>query len=176
MLVYLEKLYQNSINEYNKRLNDVTKEIKPSLDLILCAFSKGCVCLNQLCNELSVCQNIQNGLSISLESFIKSLRHIIWLDSGHQGLENVWPTDSKVIENILVLKANQIRFYVYVTPYQVSEQNYDKKIAVSEFKMFIKILRDLMPGKFKSETYFDKADLVSHFNLLKVFDCQLLED
>jgi hypothetical protein len=173
MLNYLESVYRNSINEYNSRVNDATKKINPSLELIMCAFSKGCVCLNRLCAELAACNKAD--LSDSLRSFIEKLKHIIWLDSGHQGNVDVWLTEPSVIQSLLALKENQIYFYVYVTPYQISEEKYEKMSAIREFNKFLQILES-SPKNFKYQCYFDRADLATHFSLLKVFDCSLIEN
>lgn len=175
---HLLKLYQNSISNYNNSLNPDENKLDPSLPIIYCAFSKGCVVLNQLCKELSIIKNLnessfsQEDQSSQLNDFLKQVKHLIWLDGGHSGTCDSWLTNEETIE--LIEKFNWA-CYVYVTPYQLKSRKF---WAIEEYQKFIDILIKYKV-KMKNIYYFQEKededyDVNLHFELLKHFDTNLI--
>jgi hypothetical protein len=146
------------------------------LPIIICGFSKGCVVLNGICNEL-----LNFSLfDVELNSFTSKLKHFIWLDGGHNGTSGAWITDKSVISNLLKLN---VYLYVYTTPYQISENN-PKKWAVKEHKIFLDLLSKHFKENYnyKSKLYYlneknfedvKNYELEAHFKILILFDCHL---
>ena len=77
-------------------------ESKP---VTLIGFSKGVVVLNQVLRELSTLST--HGLALT---------SMVWLDGGHNGGRDIWPTDRRLLQR---LAEAGVRLEVRVTPYQV---------------------------------------------------------
>ena len=117
---------------------------------------------------------------IDLNTFVKNLKHFIWLDGGHNGTCGAWITENNVIINLLKLDA---RLYVYVTPYQISDNN-PKKWAIKEHRIFLDLLdKYLNKMNYRSKLYYlnekniydeKNYELEAHFKILRLFDCQLI--
>jgi hypothetical protein len=86
--LHLCALFYNSAKTFNQD-RDSIQQIDLKLPIILIAFSKGCVCLNQLCNELSelkmALKTDEIGESDNLRQFYTNVKHLFWLDGGHSG-------------------------------------------------------------------------------------------
>ncbi|XP_062959842.1 mitochondrial protein C2orf69 homolog isoform X2 [Cynocephalus volans] len=86
----------------------------PSLNgasFTLIGFSKGCVVLNQLLFELKEAKKDKN-----IDTFIKSIRTMYWLDGGHSGGSNTWVTYPEVLKEFA---QTGIIVHTHVTPYQI---------------------------------------------------------
>ena len=168
---HLQKIYINSIEKYNNDLKDNQTPIDPNLPIILCAFSKGCVILNQLCKELQDFGENSELKEASTHSFLKQIHHSIWLDGGHSGTKNSWITKEEIVSLIKGLKWS---CYVYVTPYQVKSPKY---WAVEEYNTFVSLLKDSNVNM-KHAYYFEEKeedfDVDIHFEILKAFDAFLI--
>lgn len=156
----LEKVLNVSIEKFNQ-----SSEVKidKEIPLIVSGFSKGCVVVNRIGTELA-----RYGTALPI-------KHLIWLDGGHCGVDNFWITDKDVVE-ALVDKL-RVKLYVYVTPYQV---HFDVNKA-NDYKKFVKIISETKNGdkNAKISIYFDerssKRDINKHFELLNEFSCELIE-
>ena len=76
-----------------------------STPVTLIGFSKGVVVLNQVLRELSTLST--HGLALA---------SMVWLDGGHNGGRDIWPTDRRLLQR---LAEAGVRLEVRVTPYQV---------------------------------------------------------
>ena len=76
-----------------------------SKPVTLIGFSKGVVVLNQVLRELS-----------TLSAHNLTLASMVWLDGGHNGGRDIWPTDRRLLER---LAEAGIKLEVRVSPYQV---------------------------------------------------------
>ncbi|CAF0715861.1 unnamed protein product [Brachionus calyciflorus] len=165
---HIKALYVNSIKDFNSKEES---KIDETLPIIICGFSKGCVVLNQLFTELaSIDSNLdQNEQNID---FLKSIKHIFWLDGGHSGSSNSWLTSEEAIKCI---KNSNLSCYVYVTPYQMKSLKF---WAIQEYETFMELLKKF-DVTFKSIYYFkdqesEDYDVNLHFELLKYFDTNLI--
>lgn len=175
---------------------DYLQDSEKNLPIIICSFSKGCVVLNEICKELL---NLKNNKTISDDSDIKDLfefckkfKHFIWLDGGHNGTSNAWITQSDIITTLL---QRNIYLYVYVTPYQISENN-PKKWAIKEHKQFLNLLEKYCSNyqynnnnnsisNYKANIYYLNNDnlndyknyeLEAHFKIFYLFDSNLIQN
>lgn len=171
---HLHKLFRNSIETFNSSLHENESKIDLSLPIVLCSFSKGCVVINQLCNELvDLCELKDEKLQEKeadfeeLFAFSKQIRHVMWLDGGHSGSSNSWITKESVID---LIKHFNWSCYVYVTPYQVKS---NKLWAVEEYKTFMDLLAKFDVNN-KHKYYFDDKeddyDIEIHFEILNQFE------
>ena len=71
----------------------------------LIGFSKGVVALNQVLRELS-----------TFSAHNLRLTSMVWLDGGHNGGRDIWPTDRRLLQG---LAEAGIKLEVRVSPYQV---------------------------------------------------------
>jgi len=176
--LHLQNLFKNSIEKFNSSLYENESKIDSSLPIVLCSFSKGCVVINQLCNELvDLCEFKDDKLQAKeadmeeLFMFSKQIRHVMWLDGGHSGSSNTWITEECVIDQIKRLNWS---CYVYVTPYQVKS---NKVWAVEEYKAFMDLLAKLEIN-YKHKYYFDDKeddyDIEIHFEILNEFEPLLI--
>ncbi len=168
--LHLMKLVQNSLRKFNQN-----EKFIPDLPLILIGFSKGCIVLNELCNELEFIDNVMrneetssipNEVSTQLVDFFNRVDHLVWLDGGHFGQSNGWINKNEIINSI---KKYDFKCYVYVTSYQMKSHKY---LAIEEYKKFILLLQE-SGIKFKNIYYFEDEedfDINTHFNLLNNFD------
>jgi hypothetical protein len=172
------KLFQNSIETFNSSLHENENKIDFSLPIVLCSFSKGCIVINQLCNELvDLCELKDENLLAkeadfeALFTFAKQIRHVMWLDGGHSGSSNSWITKESVID---LIKHLNWSCYVYVTPYQVKS---NKVWAVEEYNTFLDLLAKF-EVKNKHKYYFDDKeddyDIEIHFEILNEFEALLV--
>ncbi|OBS58024.1 hypothetical protein A6R68_10853 [Neotoma lepida] len=94
---------------------------------------KGCVVLNQLLFELKEAKKDKN-----IDTFIKSIRTMYWLDGGHSGGSNTWVTCPEVLKEFA---QTGITVHTHVTPYQVHDPM--RSWIGKEHKKFVQILGDL---------------------------------
>ena len=80
-------------------------QVPDSTPLTLIGFSKGVVVLNQVLRELS-----------TLSANSRTLASMVWLDGGHNGGRDFWPTDRRLLQR---LAEAGVRVEVRVSPYQV---------------------------------------------------------
>ncbi len=171
-LRHLNKLLSNMFNE--------NVDLSSDLPIIIVGFSKGCIVLNEICRELSIL-TLNSEMNVELMKLVGNFKHFIWLDGGHNGTSCAWLTESSVLVNLLNLGIN---LYVYVTPYQISENN-PKKWAVKEHRVFINLIEKYFSREinFKAKIYYLNEDNVydsknyeldAHFKILQLFDCELL--
>ena len=74
--------------------------------MTLIGFSKGVVVLNQILRELP-----------SLSAHGLALTSLVWLDGGHNGGRDIWPTDRRLLQGLVEAG---VRVEVRVSPYQVT--------------------------------------------------------
>ncbi|CAL4079504.1 unnamed protein product, partial [Meganyctiphanes norvegica] len=154
---------------------DVTEESKMSCDgevleydeVNLIGFSKGCVVLNQLIQEMNTLTRVQatdsSGLS---EVFCKKISNMYWLDGGHSGGKETWITNREVLTSLAGRK--HIKIYIHVTPYQVQDDQ--RPWIRRESKAFFDILRrNGALVSYKLHFQEEIPSLYAHFRLLKEF-------
>ena len=73
--------------------------------MTLIGFSKGVVVLNQIIRELP-----------SMSTHGLALTSLVWLDGGHNGGRDIWPTDRRLLQGLVEAG---VRVEVRVSPYQV---------------------------------------------------------
>ncbi|XP_021518316.1 mitochondrial protein C2orf69 homolog [Meriones unguiculatus] len=135
----------------------------PSLNaasFTLIGFSKGCVVLNQLLFELKEAKKDKN-----IDTFIKSIRTMYWLDGGHSGGSNTWITYPEVLKEFA---QTGITVHTHVTPYQVHDPM--RSWIGKEHKKFVQILRDL-GMQVTSQIHFatETPSIENHFRVHEVF-------
>ncbi|KAG7211591.1 hypothetical protein KM043_010847 [Ampulex compressa] len=160
-LKHLKELLRNS-SEQLKNLNNLESCDIDSVNLTLMGFSKGCVVLNQFLHEFHYYQENPDA-DTEVNSFMKQIKSIWWLDGGHAGVNNTWITDKNILQSFARLNINA---YVHVTPYQVQD---DRRPWIRcEQTAFHKIL-DSIGAPIKQTLHFgDKPrSLLLHFNILK---------
>jgi hypothetical protein len=172
-----QKLLNNVIQEHNRQHE--SDKIDENLPIILCGFSKGCIVLNQLCNEIIELSSLTTTNSDAdeqdraLVELRPRLRHFIWLDGGHSGSSNGWIVDEAIVET---LKRLAIVCYLYTTPYQMKSP---KSWAIEEYERFCALLDKC--GVVSRKVYYfqdkeDDYDIDVHFDVLKEFDSNLIID
>lgn len=63
-------------------------------------FSKGCVVLNQFLYEFNY---YHGNKGADIKNFIKLIKDMWWLDSGHNGSNNVWITEKCILQSFAKL-------------------------------------------------------------------------
>ncbi|XP_001379502.1 mitochondrial protein C2orf69 isoform X1 [Monodelphis domestica] len=126
----------------------------------LIGFSKGCVVLNQLLFELREAQKDKN-----INSFIKNIRTMYWLDGGHSGGSNTWVTYPEVLQEFA---KTGIAVHTHVTPYQVNDPM--RSWIGKEHKKFVQILEDF-GVQVTNQIHFEKEppSIENHFRVHEVF-------
>ena len=76
-----------------------------STPVTLIGFSKGVVVLNQVLREFS-----------TLSTHCLALASMVWLDGGHNGGRDIWPTDRRLLQRLAEVG---VKVEVRVSPYQV---------------------------------------------------------
>jgi len=116
----------------------------------LVGFSKGVVVLNQVLRELQV----EQGLLIE---------KMVWLDGGHNGGKDIWPTDKKLLE---ILYEKKIKVDVRVSPYQI--RNSHRPWIGREEKVFTGTLKRL-GANITRRLYFEEEDpcIENHFRIIE---------
>ncbi|XP_049640548.1 mitochondrial protein C2orf69-like [Suncus etruscus] len=135
----------------------------PSLNgasFTLVGFSKGCVVLNQLLFEWEEAKKDKE-----MDTFIKSIRTIYWLDGGHSGGSNTWITDPEILKEFA---QTGIVVHTHVTPYQVRDPM--RSWIGKEHKKFVQILGDL-GMQVTSQLHFvnENPSIENHFRIHEVF-------
>uniref|UniRef100_A0A8C5L7B2 RIKEN cDNA 1700066M21 gene n=1 Tax=Jaculus jaculus TaxID=51337 RepID=A0A8C5L7B2_JACJA len=135
----------------------------PSLNgasFTLIGFSKGCVVLNQLLFELKEAKKDKN-----IDTFIKSIRTMYWLDGGHSGGSNTWVTYPEVLKEFA---QTGITVHTHVTPYQVHDPM--RSWIGKEHKKFVQILEDF-GVQVTSQIHFanETPSIENHFRVHEVF-------
>jgi len=116
----------------------------------LIGFSKGVVVLNQILRELQTNQ----GLLIE---------NMVWLDGGHNGGKDIWPTQKQLLE---VLAEKKIKVHVRVTPYQI--KNPHRPWVGREEKVFTGTLKRF-GANIVRRLYFEDEDpcIENHFRIIE---------
>ncbi|XP_066591945.1 mitochondrial protein C2orf69-like isoform X2 [Prorops nasuta] len=152
---FMEK--QAELKELSLASNNIN-----DINLTLIGFSKGCTVLNQLLYEFHH-QKLQNERA-EINNFIRQIKSMWWLDSGHGGYNEAWITKQKILESYAALKINT---FIHVTPYQIDDKQ-RPWIRIEEEK-FYKMLLDLKaPVERKVHFSKEKRSLLIHFKLLTV--------
>ena len=171
---HLKLLISSSIEQFNKSEGS-TSHLDSKLPIVLCAFSKGCIVLNELCQELAWMNQdseeqqepAQSAKRSDTVNFMKQIKDFVWLDGGHCGGSNAWIVSDQVVN---CLKEHEIACYVYVTPYQMKSS---KQWAVEEYKKFVELLK-AKEVRLQNEYYFQEKeedyDIDVHFEILTQFD------
>ena len=177
---HLKLLINSSVERFNKSDGLTSSLVDVKLPIVLCAFSKGCIVLNELCQELvAMNQSLAEqsdeetaelgkvAKKTDTMNFMQQIRDLVWLDGGHCGVSNAWIVSDEVVSCI---REHEIACYVYVTPYQMKSS---KQWAVEEYKKFVELLK-AREVRFQNEYYFqekeDDYDIDVHFEILSQFD------
>lgn len=160
---HCSKLYSSAVEISSKCVKDA---INGNLDntsmldkpVILMAFSKGCVVLNQLVYELKQVKDQEKE-----NQFLSKISAIYWLDSGHNGGSKTWVTDDEALRELAGLGVN---INVHVTPYQVNDTG--RPWIGKEEAIFVKKLKSL-GANIVEHRHFAKElpSLENHFKLLE---------
>ncbi|XP_004459006.2 mitochondrial protein C2orf69 homolog [Dasypus novemcinctus] len=147
-----EKFDESAMSFYPPSLNGAS--------FTLIGFSKGCVVLNQLLFELKEAKKDKN-----VDTFIKSIRTIYWLDGGHSGGSNTWVTCPEVLKEF---SHTGIVVHTHVTPYQVRDPM--RSWIGKEHKKFVQILGDF-GMQVTSQIHFAKEapSIENHFRVHEAF-------
>jgi hypothetical protein len=105
---------QDNVDNKGVCVNEKPIECSFERPLILSAFSKGCIVLNQFLYELEKARE-----DPGLNNFVENLHSLYWLDGGHSGGSNTWIVHQFVLKNLVGLN---LEVFVHVTPYQVRDQ------------------------------------------------------
>ncbi|XP_070212124.1 mitochondrial protein C2orf69 homolog isoform X2 [Littorina saxatilis] len=136
--------------------------VSPLLDVPvhLVAFSKGCIVLNQLLQELNALEKNQ-----AVHKFVLRVRTMTWLDGGHSGGSNTWVTDPGALERLAALG---VEIHVHVTPYQVKDE---MRVWIGkEKRRFVELLQKA-GANVHDTLHFDNEpkSIENHFRVLEVF-------
>ncbi|KAL8578617.1 hypothetical protein ACOMHN_007075 [Nucella lapillus] len=126
----------------------------------LIGFSKGCIVLNQLVQELEHAENDDN-----VQKFIGQVQVMTWLDGGHSGGSNTWVTNPVALARLATLG---IHIHVHVTPYQMKDPM--RKWIGKEKRRFVEVL--LKAGaKVTDKLHFEDEgrSIENHFRVLEEF-------
>ena len=139
-----------------------------SLPLVLIGFSKGCVVLNQIVHELDhVLHHTSNDAieSFNDRTFLKLVKEIYWLDSGHNGEFGAWMTREKDVKTLAALGAE---LHIHVTPQQVSDP---LRIWIGqEHTLFLEELKRQGATVYDTFHFKDQPrSLENHFKILNEF-------
>ena len=120
-------------------------------------FSKGVVVLNQILREIQTDQALKIG-------------KMVWLDGGHNGGKDIWPTDKKLLEIIVDMK---ISVDVRVSPYQVKNPN--RPWIKREEKIFTGTLQR-MGADITRKLYFEEEEscIENHFRVIETLTTNLI--
>lgn len=141
---------------------DAATHTSDKVNLILMAFSKGCVVLNQFLHEFQYYQSLKTP-DTSINNFISSIKSMWWLDGGHGGCKDTWITNKNLLESLAALN---IEVHVHVTPYQI-EDSHRPWIATEE-SAFCNALKSLNVSIQRTVHFENKSrSIIMHFNLLK---------
>ncbi|XP_011135069.1 UPF0565 protein C2orf69 homolog isoform X2 [Harpegnathos saltator] len=131
------------------------------INLSLMGFSKGCGVLNQFLYEFHYYQEHSNK-DADINSLIKLIKDMWWLDAGHNGPKNTWITEQTILRSFAKLKINT---HIHVTPYQVRDTH--RPWIREEENCFTENLRRMGVLVQRILHFGDKArSLSSHFNVL----------
>ena len=116
----------------------------------LMGFSKGVVVLNQILREIQIDEELK-------------IEKMVWLDGGHNGGKDIWPTDKKLLEGLV---AKKIAIDVRVSPYQVKNPN--RPWIKREEKLFTGTLKRL-GADITRRLYFDEEEssIENHFRIIE---------
>merc|ERR1711962_1057750 len=127
-------------------------------------FSKGCMVLNQILNELNCFLSTKKSLP-SLGRFYSQITDYCWIDSGNCGHSGAWVTDDDCFTNI----PKNVCFHVHVTPYQINDKF--RPWIGEEHDCFVQQLKN-RGLKLKEFFHFEQEEpsLANHFKLLLTFN------
>jgi hypothetical protein len=156
---HLTSLLKNAESRRRELTGDSEKDPECH-EVMLVAFSKGCVVLNQLLYDLSSAKT-DNQLS----GFVKHVKAMYWLDGGHNGGRNIWITSEDILSGLVGL---DIEVFSHVTPYQIKDPM--RKWIGREQKQFVKKLQSLNV-KITNTLHFpeEERSLENHFGVLRLF-------
>ena len=147
---------------------EVPKEMVYDLPVTLIGFSKGCVVLNQLVHEMGNYLNENSDSKIDdkkMESFLKQIKCIYWLDSGHSGERECWITDTELLKYLVQLKVD---IFVHVSPHQMKCTQ--RPWISEEEREFVDYLRQMGIDVKETHHFSDQPrSLLNHFKILKRF-------
>jgi len=131
--------------------------------VILTAFSKGCVVLNQLLYEAA-----QENMNEETAGFLGKIRSVYWLDGGHSGTEDDvhWVTDEEVVRNLGALK--QVDFVVHTSPYQTKDAH--RSFKGEQMKEFVESMKRNGCKLQHTEHFEDELSLELHFRIIDIFE------
>ena len=139
-----------------------------SLPLVLIGFSKGCVVLNQIVHELDhVLDHTSNDAIESYDdrAFLKLVKEIYWLDSGHNGECGAWMTGEKDLKALADLGAE---LHLHMTPQQISDPL--RCWIEQEHTLFLEELKRLGVTVYDTFHFMDQPrSLENHFKILNEF-------
>ncbi|XP_054826989.1 mitochondrial protein C2orf69 homolog [Eublepharis macularius] len=144
----------------NSSMNFIEPSVIGGVSFTLIGFSKGCVVLNQLLYELKEAKEDKD-----IDSFIKNIKAVFWLDGGHSGGSNTWVTYPDVLKEF---SQTGIGVSTHVTPYQVFDTM--RSWIGKEHKRFVQILEEFGMNVNSQLHFADEApSLDNHFRVHEVF-------
>lgn len=167
---HLEQLLLNAIHQIPPSL-ELSEETVYKLPLILIGFSKGGVVLNQILYELG--NYIKPGSPDKegdedkdrLSVFLKQIKSMYWLDSGHSGEENAWIKDASLLHHLACLNPE---VHIHVTDYQMKCPQ--RPWIGEEERQFVEVLKEMGVKIIETHHFHDKPrSLMYHFKILNVF-------
>ncbi|THD22859.1 hypothetical protein D915_006532 [Fasciola hepatica] len=175
-LEQLNRVLHSAVAQMHNTHIDYRTHLRAPLCLI--GFSKGCCVLIQMLYELAYCAyfarelDTSTGPSRSTQELLSRLDSIYWLDGGHAGLDNQWPTASNILSRLNPTRTPKM--YIYGTSYQL--MNPHKPWKSRDYHRFLEILRHHnFPHKHgilstaSDDSRYTEPSLHSHFELLRQF-------
>ncbi|XP_060793273.1 mitochondrial protein C2orf69 homolog isoform X2 [Neoarius graeffei] len=140
--------------------SSVPAPLPKGFSLILVAFSKGCVVLNQVVHELASVRT-----NPELRQFLDSISDMYWLDGGHPGTGDTWVTDKQALGE---LASSGIAVHAHVTPYEVCDPT--RAWVGREHRCFVKTLGEL-GARISQNLHFEDepACIANHFRVIEEF-------
>ncbi|KAI5628542.1 UPF0565 protein C2orf69-like, partial [Silurus asotus] len=138
----------------------VPAPLPAGFSLILVAFSKGCVVLNQMVHELA-----SSRTDPELREFLECVSDMYWLDGGHPGTGDTWVTDKQALAE---LASSGVAVHAHVTPYEVCDPA--RAWVGREHRCFVKTLEQLGARITKKLHFKDEpACIANHFRVIEEF-------
>ena len=161
-LLHLHNLLLSAINSINQLQENaqLVLPISKDIPLVIVAFSKGCVVLNQFLYELEHAKTID-----VITNLLKVTSALYWLDGGHSLTSKVWITDETLLQHLTDLG---VKIHVHVSPRQVKDPR--RPYIGEEERLFVDLLKtkgaDVHEYLHFAE---EERSLEQHFRILEEF-------
>jgi len=136
-----------------------------ALPIVLVGFSKGCVVLNQMVHELDHILHHSASNAVDDHDFLKLIKEIYWLDSGHNGESGAWMTCEKDIKALVSLGAE---LHIHVSPQQICDPI--RMWIADEYTLFLDCVKKFGAVVHNTVHFKDQPRcLENHFRILNEF-------